>query len=127
MSDRHRGTPQIHINSAESKTRPSNVEQSLRWDLLHELRILEVEKRWVGCRASEAGWKPRKGTLDRAKGGQPSAVPASDPLGPDDRVPKKDVCWMMSLPLRVCHLLAYLTLFPAVGKAPEEKNNLQWI
>lgn len=47
MSDRHRGVPQIHIDSAESEMYPSNVEQVLRWGLLPEPRILEVENRRV--------------------------------------------------------------------------------
>lgn len=42
-----------------------------------------------GCRAPEAG-NPGKGTLDGAKNGQSSAVPAPGPLGPGDSVAEKD-------------------------------------
>lgn len=45
MSNRHRGVPQIHINSAESKMHPSNVEQVLRRGLLRTPRILNAENR----------------------------------------------------------------------------------
>lgn len=78
MSDRHRGVPQIHIDSAESEMHPSNVEQVCC--LSPESLRRRTDR---GCRAPEAG-NPGKGTLDRAKNGQSSAVPAPGPLGPGD-------------------------------------------
>lgn len=65
MSDRHRGVPQIHIDSAESEMYPSNVEQVLRWGLLPEPRLFEVENR-QGLQSTRS-WKPRKGNPGRSQ------------------------------------------------------------
>lgn len=117
MSDRHRGVPQIHIDSAESEMYPSNVEQVLRWGLLPEPQILEVENR-QGLQSTRS-WKPSKGN------GQSSAVPAPGPLGPGDSVAEKD--HDCSVPdagsLSPSSLFDFLSCF---GEGPCNECNREW-
>lgn len=69
MSDSHREVPQIHISSAQSELHPSSIGQLLRSGLQNKPKGLDQ----TGTEAyPEAGWKSRKGILDRDKHWEPS-------------------------------------------------------